>query len=57
MTSQYKKQFLSAYVPFTSDVERMGVHRAPVLASAPGCAASKAYQDLYREMRKKVALK
>nr|WP_321460597.1 AAA family ATPase [uncultured Cohaesibacter sp.] len=56
LSGQYKKQFLSAQVPFASDVERMGVHRAPVLASAPASAASKAYKGLYRDIKKKVDL-
>ena len=56
LTGQYKKQFLSAQIPFASDIERMGVHRAPVLASVPGSPASKAYKALYRDVKKKVEL-
>ena len=55
MSIAYKKCFLKARIPFASDVERMGVHRAPVMASAPNCAASKAYQALYDEVTKRIA--
>nr|WP_321456062.1 AAA family ATPase [uncultured Cohaesibacter sp.] len=57
LSGKYKRQFLAAQVPFTSDIERMGVHRAPVLASAPASAASKAYRDLFKDVSKKVSLK
>lgn len=56
LSGQYKKQFISAHIPFASDIERMGVHRAPVLASAPKSSASKAYKALYRDVKKKVDL-
>jgi len=55
MNSAYKKRFMKAKIPFASDVERMGVHRAPVMASAPDSAASKAYQALYEEIIKRMA--
>ena len=56
MSGTYKKHFLSTKIPFATDVERMGVHRAPVLATAPSCAASKAYRNLYGDISKRVAL-
>lgn len=33
----------------------MGVHRAPVMATVPKSAASKAYQALYEEIIERVA--
>lgn len=54
MNNVYRRLFIEAKIPFASDVERMGVHRAPVMASAPNSAASKAYQALYREMTKRL---
>lgn len=54
MNRVYKKRFMAAKVPFATDVERMGVHRAPVMASAPNSAASKAYQALYQEVTKRL---
>lgn len=44
--SAYQKRFMTTIIPFASDVERMGVHRAPVMASTPNSAAAKAYQLL-----------
>jgi chromosome partitioning protein len=44
------KRFLAATVPFSTDVERMGVHRAPVAAFAPRHEAGQAYQSVAREI-------
>lgn len=55
MNSAHKKRFMKAQIPFASDIERMGVHRAPVIASVPNSAASRAYQALYEEVRNQVA--
>ncbi len=55
MNGAHKERFMMAQIPFASDIERMGVHRAPVFVSAPVSAASRAYQALYEEVRKKVA--
>lgn len=54
MNSAYQKRFMKAEIPFASDVERMGVRRAPVMASAPNSAASKAHQVLYAEVMKRM---
>ena len=54
MNSAYKMRFMKATVPFASNIERMGVHRAPVMASAPNSAASKAYRALYEEAMKRL---
>lgn len=50
MKKAYPKTMFNAKIPFASDVERMGVHRAPVLKTAPNCAAGKAYQALADEI-------
>jgi chromosome partitioning protein len=50
MTAAHKKRFLKAWIPFASDIERMGVHRAPLLATAPKGVASKAYRALANEV-------
>src|SRR5690606_16249394 len=52
MNTTFKRRFLQTQIPFTSDIERMGVQRAPVLATAPGSAAGKAYQALCDEIDK-----
>jgi cellulose biosynthesis protein BcsQ len=45
---------LRAEIPFASDIERMGVHRAPLGMYAPRGPALKAYQDLWDEVRSRV---
>lgn len=50
MRGAYPANILQAKIPFASDIERMGVHRAPVMATAPGSAAAKAYQALSLEI-------
>lgn len=50
MAHAFGKRFLDTRIPFASDVERMGVHRAPVLASAPAGAAAIAYRALAGEV-------
>lgn len=52
MTRTYKKSFMKAQIPFASDVERMGIHRAPVIVTAPTSPASKAYRSLHGELMK-----
>lgn len=56
LAATYKKHFLKAQIPFASDIEKMGLHRAPVLVSARKSSASKAYRALVKELDKKVAL-
>ena len=55
MNGAYAKCFMRTRIPAASDVERMGVHRAPVMATVPKSAASKAFQALYEEMLQRVA--
>lgn len=50
MRATHGKRFLDTQIPFTSDIERMGIHRAPVMATAPNSLASKAYRALYQEL-------
>jgi chromosome partitioning protein len=50
LTAAHKKRFLKARVPFASEIERMGVHRAPLLATAPQGVAAMAYRDLAAEV-------
>jgi chromosome partitioning protein len=55
MRATYPKTLMDTKIPFASDVERMGVHRAPVLVSAPNSAAGKAYQALTDEITQRLA--
>lgn len=55
MTLSHPGQIMAAQIPFASEIERMGLTRAPVLATAPNSAAGKAYQALFEEIEKRVA--
>src|SRR5690606_21631116 len=54
MQSTYKRRFLKTRIPFSSAVERMGIERAPVVATAPTSIAAKAYQELGTELIKRL---
>ncbi len=45
-----RPETLSAPVPYSADVERMGVALAPVLRFAPRCAASQAFEAIWAEL-------
>jgi chromosome partitioning protein len=42
---------LRSLIPYLSQIERMGIGREPVAASAPGSVASKAYQNLWAKIQ------
>jgi cellulose biosynthesis protein BcsQ len=46
-----RPETLSAPVPYSADVERMGVALAPVVRFAPTCAASVAYESIWAELK------
>lgn len=46
------KSFLKSEIPFSTDVEKMGLHRAPVLKYAKSSAAAKAYAQLWGDVEK-----
>lgn len=50
MNKLYRKRFLKACIPFASDIERMGQHRAPVSTFARRSAAASAYRALFEEL-------
>jgi len=52
-----RKRVLKQHIPFLADVEKMGIHRKPVLKSAPLSPASKSYSLLWREIEKVLAKK
>jgi chromosome partitioning protein len=43
--------FLTQTIPYNSEVEKMGIYRAPLNAVLPNSAASKAYRGLWEELR------
>lgn len=56
LTRNYPKRIMAATIPFASEIEKMGVARAPVLATTPDSSASKAYQSLFDELLERLAL-
>ena len=53
MASFYKdKYFLKSYIPYLSDVEKMGINEAPLETFAHSSYAAQCYRDLWKEIRK-----
>ncbi|MBL0883648.1 MAG: AAA family ATPase [Chitinophagaceae bacterium] len=53
MNEFYKdKYFLKSYIPYLSDVEKMGVHEAPLETFAASSYAAQCYRDLWKEIKK-----
>jgi chromosome partitioning protein len=50
LRTDYPGRFLATQIAFASDVERMGLTRAPVAATLPGSAAARAYRALSGEL-------
>ena len=52
MQSMREKQgVLQAVIPYSADIERMGVYRQPVAAALPGSMAAAAYESLWHEVQ------
>jgi cellulose biosynthesis protein BcsQ len=47
-------RFLETSIPYSSTVEKMGVHRMPLEAYAPWSEAAKAYRALWAEVEPRV---
>jgi len=54
LSQSHRKRFLSTQVPFSADIEKMGIHRAPVATFAAFKPAAKAYGSLQKEIRKRL---
>lgn len=55
METLYKdRKFFQNYIPYLSDVEKMGVHRMPIEAFAPSSYAAQCYNDLWTEIKEGV---
>jgi len=50
MRGIYPEIFLATVIPFSSEIEKMGLHRAPVAAYAGGRAVARAYATLWGEI-------
>jgi cellulose biosynthesis protein BcsQ len=46
------KKFFDNYIPYLSDVEKMGVHLAPIGVYAKNSYAAQCYMDLWSEIKK-----
>jgi len=46
------KIFFKNYVPYLSDVEKMGIHQAPLETYAASSYAAQCYRDLWKEIKK-----
>ncbi|MGE0386118.1 MAG: ParA family protein [Gammaproteobacteria bacterium] len=44
-------ELLRSFIPYASEVERMGSHRAPLGAYAPACAPARAFEALWAAIR------
>lgn len=54
MRKEHPKRFLDVTVPFSTDVEKMGVHRAPVATFAGTRRAAQSYDALCREVMERL---
>lgn len=54
MRKDHGKMFLRATIPFSTDVEKMGVHRAPVGIFARTKGAGKAYDAMFGELQGRI---
>ena len=48
------KGVLQSFVPYLAQVEKMGIHRAPVSVFAPKSVASKSYQNLWDKVQSSI---
>ena len=55
MEELYKdKRFFNNYIPYLSDVEKMGIHKAPVMEFANSSYAAACYRELWTEIKEGV---
>jgi chromosome partitioning protein len=53
MQQFYKdKLFFKSYIPYLSDVEKMGIHQQPIFEYANSSYAAKCFRDLWNEIKK-----
>jgi chromosome partitioning protein len=48
------KRFFQSYIPYLSDVEKMGVHKAPIMEFANSSNAAISYRELWTEIKEGV---
>lgn len=49
--NQSKYHFLKACIPYSADVEKMGINRQPLFLNYPNSPAASAYRDLWGEVK------
>jgi len=49
-----EKVFFKSYLPYLSDVEKMGIHQKPLFEYANSSYAAKCYRDLWNEIKKDI---
>ena len=55
MEELYKdRRFFQNYIPYLSDVEKMGIHKAPIMEFANSSYAAKCYRELWTEIKEGV---
>ena len=55
MEELYKdKRFFQNYIPYLSDVEKMGIHKAPIMEFANSSYAASCYRELWPEIKEGV---
>ncbi len=55
MEELYKdKRFFQNYIPYLSDVEKMGIHKSPIMEFANSSYAAKCYRELWTEIKEGV---
>ena len=55
MEELYKdKRFFQNYIPYLSDVEKMGIHKAPIMEFANSSYAAQCYLELWTEIKEGV---
>jgi chromosome partitioning protein len=51
------KGFLESQIPYSSEVEKMGIRREPLIYTKPNSVAAKAYISLWNEIKQQLKLK
>ena len=51
------KRLLKSYIPFSTEVERMGIHRAPLMTFAAKTEVADAYSKIWHDIEKKAKIK
>ena len=52
MQGYYFKVFFKNYIPYLSDVEKMGTHQQPLFEYANSSYAAQCFRDLWAEVKK-----